>query len=75
MADDASVVVGSRLLCLGNSEHPKLTLCLGELALSISWTGLNPKASDAAQDSFSSCSGGWLHFLTRLKVWRSHMQV
>eukprot|EP00913_Durusdinium_trenchii_P004717 g4380.t2 len=28
MADDASVVVGSRLLCLGNSEHPKLTLYL-----------------------------------------------
>lgn len=26
MADDASVVVGSRLLCLGNQEHPKLTL-------------------------------------------------
>ena len=28
IADDASVVVGSRLLCLGNSEHPKLTLHL-----------------------------------------------
>lgn len=28
LADDASVVVGSRLLCLGNSEHPKLTLYL-----------------------------------------------
>jgi len=28
IADDASVVVGSRLLCLGNSEHPKLTLYL-----------------------------------------------
>lgn len=28
MADDASVVVGSRLLCLGNQEHPKLTLFL-----------------------------------------------
>eukprot|EP00434_Breviolum_minutum_P040317 symbB.v1.2.035823.t1/scaffold4870.1/size33650/2 len=28
MADDASVVVGSRLLCLGNQEHPKLTLYL-----------------------------------------------
>eukprot|EP00930_Biecheleria_cincta_P002525 TRINITY_DN103536_c0_g1_i1.p1 TRINITY_DN103536_c0_g1~~TRINITY_DN103536_c0_g1_i1.p1 ORF type:complete len:1352 (+),score=272.85 TRINITY_DN103536_c0_g1_i1:33-4088(+) len=28
IADDASVVVGSRMLCLGNSEHPKLTLYL-----------------------------------------------
>ncbi|CAE7487001.1 Edrf1 [Symbiodinium natans] len=28
IAEDASVVVGSRLLCLGNSEHPKLTLYL-----------------------------------------------
>ncbi|CAE8668720.1 unnamed protein product, partial [Polarella glacialis] len=28
IADDASVVIGSRMLCLGNSEHPKLTLYL-----------------------------------------------
>mmetsp|Transcript_23365 Transcript_23365/g.59013 ORF Transcript_23365/g.59013 Transcript_23365/m.59013 type:complete len:645 (+) Transcript_23365:24-1958(+) len=28
IADDASVVVGSRTLCLGNAEHPKLTLFL-----------------------------------------------
>ncbi|CAK0896851.1 unnamed protein product [Prorocentrum cordatum] len=28
IADDASVVVGSRMLCLGNVEHPKLTLFL-----------------------------------------------
>jgi len=28
IADDASVVIGSRMLCLGNAEHPKLTLYL-----------------------------------------------
>eukprot|EP00929_Paragymnodinium_shiwhaense_P041210 TRINITY_DN21413_c0_g2_i2.p1 TRINITY_DN21413_c0_g2~~TRINITY_DN21413_c0_g2_i2.p1 ORF type:complete len:1439 (-),score=339.43 TRINITY_DN21413_c0_g2_i2:128-4444(-) len=28
VADDASVVVGSKMICLGNAEHPKLTLYL-----------------------------------------------
>lgn len=28
IADDATVVVGSSMLCLGNAEHPKLTLYL-----------------------------------------------